>query len=219
MNETAEKKRFILPPQNVFQPNGKDDPLPYYYNPSVGWLYRARIEQGLSLLEPKYENILEIGFGSGIVLPSLCRLGEKVHGIDLESDPERVQESLKEMGCQCTLLKGDISTAEFSNSSFDLVVAFSILEHIHDLGMIMDALQTIITPGGHLLIGMPRVDTFMAKAFKIIGFRNIENHHVSTRADCIDAGRQHFLIEKSVHLPTFFPESAALYYNMLFRKR
>ena len=217
-NEIIENKRFILPPQNLFEANGSDDPLPYYYKPFIGRLYRARIEQGLSMLNPPYKRILEIGFGSGIVLPSLCRLSNEVYGVDLDSDPDRVHDSLAQVKCSCSLIKGDITAAEYEEGYFDLIVAFSILEHIPNLGQIMAILQRLLEPSGNLLIGMPRVDTAMTKAFELIGFRNIDDHHVSTRDDCLKASKQHFEIVNRKHLPSFLPNSLALYYNMLFRK-
>ena len=36
--------RLDLPPRGVLKPNDADDPLPYYYHPWVGWLYRHRLQ-------------------------------------------------------------------------------------------------------------------------------------------------------------------------------
>lgn len=211
-------KRFHLPAAGIFQPNGTDDPLPYYYKPVVGSIYRERIEQGLALLKPPYTRILEIGFGSGIVLPSLCTMGESVYGVDLNSHVDIVEESLRQARCNCTLIQADISAAEFEHESFDLIVAFSILEHIRTLPPLINQLQSCLKPGGHLLVGMPRVDRLMERAFQLIGFANINEHHVSDYKQCLAACEKDFSLIKLASLPATLPESFGLYYNMLFEK-
>jgi 2-polyprenyl-3-methyl-5-hydroxy-6-metoxy-1,4-benzoquinol methylase len=215
----ARKRRFVLPVQEVFQANNDDDPLPYYYKPIIGRIFRERIEQGLSLLQPPYGSILEIGFGSGLVLPSLCRLGEQVYGIDLNSDPAKVGEDLQKMGCNCHLYQGDISKSTFENEQFDLIVAFSVLEHIQDLDYLVQHVQRFLSPGGHFLVGMPRVDRFMSKAFEFVGFNEIDKHHVSDYAKCLGACSGAFSLHSRTRLPQYLPQWASLYNNMLFEKK
>ena len=72
INET--QSRFQLPEQGVLQANGPDDPLPYYYKPVIGKIYCERIKMALDLLTPPYGAILEMGHGSGILLPSLSKI-------------------------------------------------------------------------------------------------------------------------------------------------
>ena len=53
------------------RPNDADDPLPYYYNRWVGWLYRHRLQMGLDLLPAGGRRVLEVGVGSGVLVPTL----------------------------------------------------------------------------------------------------------------------------------------------------
>ena len=155
-NETSlQTPLFQLPEQGIFQANGPDDPLPYYYKPLVGSLYRARIEQALSLLHPPYDSILELGFGSGILLPSLCALGKSVSGVDLQSDPTKINSCLEKLGQSCNLIQGDVSDDYFKEESFDLIVAISIFEHISDLAPVFDRMHSLLRPSGQLLVGCP----------------------------------------------------------------
>jgi len=209
---------FSLPEKGQLEPNGPDDPLPYYYRPLVGRIYKARIEQGLSMLNPPYNAILEVGYGSGVLLPSLYRMGQFLGGIDLDSDPEKTTQVMKNLGVSCILKRGDLRDNMFRDRKFDLIVAVSVLEHIHDLGRVFRCFHEMLNTGGHVLIGMPRVDKFMEKAFSIIGFKGIENHHVTDYKTCIRAASQWFEMEKKTHLPSWLPKQAALYYNMLFKK-
>ena len=210
---------FHLPSPGILEPNGPDDPLPYYYAPVIGRIFQARIQQGLELLEPRYGSILEVGFGSGVMLPSLSRLGDAVFGIDLKSDPERVERIMTRLGVQCRLRQGDFTRDILWERKFDLVVAMSVMEHIKDPAPVFERLYHLMNPSGQLLIGMPRVDKFMEKAFAAIGFKGIEKHHVTDRTKCVAAAKSWFRLKKSRHLPAFLPEQAGIYFNMLFEKR
>ncbi len=211
--------RFILPEKGIFKPNNQDDPLPFYYKPAIGHIFRARIEQGLSLLSPPYPRILEIGYGSGVLLPSLARLGEHVTAIDIASDPEKVGKSLERMGITCTLIRGDVKDYPFDGQEFNLIVAFSVLEHIKNPKPLFGRFQQLLAPNGVLLVGMPRVDKLMQKAFSLIGFKGIEKHHVTNYSECIKAAEKYFILEKRAHIPSFLPETLGLYFNILFSKK
>lgn len=210
---------FLLPAEGVLEPNGQDDPLPYYYKPLVGRIYQARIEQGLSMLRPPYRSILEVGYGSGVLLPSLRSMGDFVAGVDLQSDPEKTGRVMEQLGVHCALKQGDLRDDLFEQKKFDLIVAVSVLEHIHDLEPVFMRFAELLNPGGHVLVGMPRVDRFMEKAFALIGFKGIEEHHVTDYKTCIKKAEKWFEVENSAHLPSWLPASLGLYFNMLFRKR
>lgn len=211
--------RFNLPPQGALQPNDdQHDPLPYYYKPVVGALYRRRIECGLELLSPPYESILELGYGSGLLMPTLAQIGGRIAGVDICSDPARVGAALEKLGVKASLKQGDICSMDYPGDSFDLVVAFSIFEHVADPVPALKAIRRILRPGGHLLVGMPRVDKFMARLFPLIGYRVIEEHHVSNHRDFAVHATRLFDPAGFKTMPSFVPSWAALYFNMLFRK-
>ena len=212
------KHLFRLPDEGLFQPNGPDDPLPYYYKPLVGSIYRARIEQALSLLTPPYGAILELGYGSGILLPSLCAMSTSVSGIDLTSDPEQVRMNLDKLGLHCSLVQGDVADDFFEEECFDLIIAISIFEHIGNLSPVLDRMYSLLRPSGQLLVGMPRVDRLMEKAFSLIGYSNINEHHVTDCKTCIQAAKKQFELIASSHIPPVVPQFAGLYFNMLFQK-
>ncbi len=210
---------FHLPPKGALRPNGPADPLPYYYASVVGLLYRRRIEQGLNMLSPPYSSILEVGYGSGVLLPTLCRIGNYVAGVDLQSDPQEVTTAVSRLGAECELRKGNLLDDLFGSQRFDLIVAFSVLEHIEDLGPVLSRFHQLLVPSGHLLIGMPRVDKFMEKAFDVIGFRHIEEHHVTDYRTCLKQAASWFDLKRCTHMPSCLPECAGIYFNMLFVRK
>jgi 2-polyprenyl-3-methyl-5-hydroxy-6-metoxy-1,4-benzoquinol methylase len=213
------KIKFQLPPKGYLKPNDDlDDPLRYYYHPIVGCLYRQRVEQALSLLSPPYESILEIGYGSGLLLPTLKRLGGKISGIDLKSDPDQTSFLLKSMGVYPHLIKGDIADQVFHKDSFDLIVAISVFEHISDPIPILNKIHYMLTEKGLLLVGMPRVDALMSKLFYLIGYSSIGDHHVFRHTDFLKCSQNNFTLVSFKKMPSFLPQWAGLYFNMLLKK-
>ena len=214
------KATFHLPPKGLFIPNHEiEDPLPFYYKPLTRFLYRRRIQLGLDLLSTdKFDNVLDFGYGSGLLFPSLSNISSNLYGIDLISDPVVVQSVLDKLSIKADLKKGDITDAKYPSDFFDLIVCFSVFEHIAEPHAILSEMHQILKPGGKLLVGMPRVDKNMEKLFAFIGYKNIEQFHVSTYVDFIQDAGKYFTLIKSNRLFGFLPKKLGLYYNMLFEK-
>lgn len=216
MKRTA---KFILPDERVFAPVSRyDDPLRFYYKPLVGALYRKRIADGLSLLSPPYQRILDFGYGSGLLIPSLNEIGDELYGIDILSDAEKLEKILSSLNIKADLRREDILLGNYPAEHFDLITAFSVFEHIEKYEDILAEMYRILRPGGQLLIGMPKVDKKMKYLFKAIGFKNIDDYHITNHRQVRDAAQKHFKLQASRKLPNFLSEFCSLYFNMLFVK-
>lgn len=211
--------KFNLPAKGVLSPNGPDDPLAYYYNPLTARLYKDRISQALSLLNAQYESILEIGYGSGILMPTLVSIGKNVCGVDFTSDPGLVEANLKKVGVSVSLKKEDICNSKYADASFDLIVAISIIEHVENLEGLVKKIYALLRPGGHFLVGMPKVGGFMGAAFHVIGYHDIKQHHINDHAKFIAVSRGSFDLIRFSRMPAWVPPSMALYFNMLLSKK
>ena len=216
----SKKVIFQLPKKGTLSPNGPEDALSYYYHPLVGWLYRARSEQTLSLLEGfSFENILEIGYGGGVMMPSLQKVCRKLSGIDISSDSEKITKNLAPLAVHPKLTKGDVRKMPYADGSFDLVVAFSMLQYFADPECVIREIARVLKPSGYLLIGVPRSDQWMDFIFKMIGFNLFgqlaPGNYSSIRAAIFQKG---FLPLSQKQLPVFLPAFAGLYYSGLFQR-
>ena len=77
-------RRLKLLPRGFYRDQRLSDPLRFYFVPVLGSLYRRRVELCLTECRPG-ERVLEVGFGSGVALPTLAEIYPEVHGIDLEA--------------------------------------------------------------------------------------------------------------------------------------
>lgn len=202
--------RLELPPNGTLRPNNADDPLPYYYHPWVGWLYRHRLQMGLDLLPLCGRRVLEIGVGSGVLVPTLTKHYAEYDGTDLTLAANL--ERLVVPGCRATFRSADLlRDGDLPADHYDAIVCFSVLEHIADADGAARGLARALAPGGTLLTGYPMVSPLMSLAFQTIGFRGIDNHHVSPPTRIAAALTRVLTPERRAAFPPHAPTRAALY--------
>lgn len=161
--------------------NGPTDPIEYYRRPLVGHLFRERINRGLRLLpERRFSNTLEVGYGAGAVLLALASSCDKLSGVDLDADPETVGEMLATRGYQADLVQGSVYELPYEDFEFELAVSFSTFEHLDEYAKGLAEVHRVLKPGGLFLLGMPSVNRLMEAGFLAIGFKGINDHHVTT---------------------------------------
>jgi SAM-dependent methyltransferase len=207
-----------LPPRGRLKPNNERDPLPYYYKPGVGWLYRHRLQMGLDLLPPGGRRVLEVGVGSGVLVPTLTAHYPEYLGTDLVLAPGL--DALVAPGCQARFKTADLLQAgALPAATFDAVVCFSVLEHIADCEGAARALAAALAPGGTLVTGYPMVNPLMTQAFRAIGYSGIDDDHVSTPARIAAAlGRVLQPLARAA-FPPAAPVTLALYQCTAWRAR
>ncbi len=202
--------RLELPPQGVLRPNDADDPLPYYYHPWVGWLYRHRLQMGLDMLPAGGRRVLEIGVGSGVLVPTLTRHYPEYTGTDLTLAPGL--EAHVASGCRAEFRRADLlADGDLPADHYDAIVCFSVLEHIGDSAGAARSLARALTPGGTLVTGYPMVSRLMTRAFGLIGYDRIDDHHVSPPAKIAAALTGALTPVRRAAFPPAAPIAAALY--------
>ncbi len=163
---------------------GPTDPIDYYRQPVVGWIFRERINMGLRLLaERRYERALEVGYGAGAVLLTIPPHVSELHGIDLDAAPDPVHALLASRNLKAKLVKGSVYELPYDAGLFDLVVSYSVFEHLREYTKALAEVSRTLTPGGHFLLGMPSVNRMMEFGFRLIGFKGIDDHHVTTPSE------------------------------------
>jgi ubiquinone/menaquinone biosynthesis C-methylase UbiE len=202
--------------------NGPTDPIEYYRRPVVGWLYRERINRGLRLLpDRRFERALEVGYGAGAVQLALAPGVKELHGIDLDADPTTVAPILARHGQTSLLKQGSVYELPYEDGYFDLAASFSTFEHLHEYPRALREVARVLKPRGLFLLGMPAVNKAMEFGFRAIGFKGIEDHHVTTPADVSREFRgAGFRVVKQHHLdlPLRRPAGLRVYYNWLLEK-
>lgn len=200
---------------------GPTDPINFYRRPLVGWLFRERINLGLRLLGDRtFERALEVGYGAGAVQLALASSVKELHGIDLDADPRPVERLLEARGHRATLVQGNVYELPYERERFDLVVSFSVFEHLADPRLGLEQVVRVLRPGGLFLLGMPSVNPMMEVGFSAIGFRGIDHHHITTPATVASMFSQvgfSIVDTACLDVPARPPAGLRLYTNWLLR--
>jgi 2-polyprenyl-3-methyl-5-hydroxy-6-metoxy-1,4-benzoquinol methylase len=127
-------------------------------NPLINWLFWQRLRVAMDYIEAggPYENTLDFGCGSGVMLPLLCQVSARVTAMDVDLLPfERVS---RQRAFPANLQVHDAREAglkDLPKASFDLIVATDVLEHVADLPGTLNDIKDLLKPGGQIVISGP----------------------------------------------------------------
>ena len=206
--------RLRMPAREHIHRVDESDPLPWYYRPAVGWLYRERLQMALDLLgQGPFDRVLEAGYGSGILLPSLAERTRELVAMDLHRQAPTVRRMLALEGSAAELSVGNVCELGYADASFDAAVCVSTFEHLHDdeLDRAVAEFRRVLRPGGVAVVGVPASGWVMDLLFRAIGFAEIGEHHVSGHDEIATTLGKYFRIDGARHMPAVLPGAAALY--------
>ena len=166
-----------------------------------------------NIIEKGSENLLEIGYGSGILLPSLLELAETCYGLETHGQEKMVHQMLTQEKTEkerIILKPGSILNIPFADNFFDSIVSVSTLEHIKDLDRAMSEISRILKKNGEAILSFPVRNIITDWFYKLFGF-NPRHIHPSSHNDVIEAAKKYFSVEKIVKFPNFKNINYSLY--------
>jgi SAM-dependent methyltransferase len=104
--------------------------------------------------------MLEIGCASGAFMHEMAQAGWDVAGIEISPAAARHAQI---QGYQVQI--GSVESASYEPNSFDLIVGWMVLEHLHDPIQCLTRMRQWVRPGGWLAISVPNVDSWEFKHF------------------------------------------------------
>ncbi|HKG54592.1 MAG TPA: class I SAM-dependent methyltransferase [Anaerolineales bacterium] len=143
-----------------------------HLNPLINWLFWQRLRTAMNYIEKytPYENILDFGCGSGVMLPFLAQHVRQVTAIDIDLVPlESLKKHIPLAENVHVLDANQISLSQLTPKSFDLINALDVLEHVDDLSTTLRDLLHLLRPGGRLLVSGPTENIFYQMGRKLAG--------------------------------------------------
>lgn len=182
------------------------------------WWHKGKLHLARSIYKQHFKNkknikILEIGCGTGEVLNLLSQFGD-AHGIDIS--PKAV-EYCKNRGIEQVTM-GDINNMDLSNhlNTFDFVLVLDVLEHIQDDVETLKRINTLLKPGGILLVTVPAYKFLWSNHDEALHHKR-RYHSLELRTKLADTG---FEIKKLSHyVATLFPPIAVVRFASNFIRR
>ena len=127
-------------------------------NPLINWLFWQRLRTAMNYIEKyaPYENVLDFGCGSGVMLSFLAKHSQRVTAMDIDLVPlDRVKKYIPLAENIRVLDANQVSISRMTPKSFDLINALDVLEHVDDLRGTLSDLVNLLKPGGRLVISGP----------------------------------------------------------------
>ena len=212
---------LYIPERSVVPKPDSDDPIDYYYRPFTSKIYRDRLEISMSMLgEHLSEALLEVGYGSGILLPELSRRTRRLVAIDIHGHIDEVRRMLDHEGVKAQLHQGSLYEMPFADGEFDALACFSVLEHLTDLDGALREFARVTRPGAVLALGFPVRNVITDTFFRLAHF-DPRKIHPSSHRDIENAvRRQPLLALDEVRIfPKHVPTPVSLYVSCRVTRR
>ena len=109
--------------------------------------------------------VLDVGCGDGVLSVHLAEVGGIVTGLDADGRMlAAAREHAVATGVTATFVEGDARSLPFAESSFDLVVAITVLCFVADGEQAVKEMARVLRPGGRVVIGeLGRTSLWAAK--------------------------------------------------------
>ena len=105
--------------------------------------------------------ILDIGCGTGAFLHTMKQAGWNITGLEPDETARKNALSLYNID---PLPPGELFN--LPKDSFDVITAWHVMEHVHQLHEYIDSLKRILAPGGKIFIAVPNHTSYDALGYK-----------------------------------------------------
>ncbi len=149
----------------------------------------------------RYERLLEVGYGSGVLLPELAEHCNELHGIDPHAMPDVVTQALERHGVSASLHTASAESLPYPDASFDAVVAVSALEFVTDLEQVCCEIKRVLRPNGHFFFVTPGTSPVLDFGLKLLTGNDAKKDFGNRRDIVLPMTRRHFAVERALTAP------------------
>jgi 2-polyprenyl-3-methyl-5-hydroxy-6-metoxy-1,4-benzoquinol methylase len=129
-------------------------------NPTRRWLHRARrdwiTERLTRLAAERHGAALEVGPGSGVYVPVLARLFDRVTVADVHDAYLDAARALAAEHPNVGVVQDDIRAPALPAASFDVILCTEVIEHIVESRAALAGMRRLLRAGGTLVLSTPQ---------------------------------------------------------------
>ncbi len=202
MNNSKTKLKLL--PLNELKKTGNVDHADWNYRFILGYIQRQRFKLILKLIgDRKFENILEIGYGSGVFIPQIAEFAKNIYGIDIHNQNNSIMELLGKYNIKPKLFSGSVEEMPFEDDSFDCIISISALEFVDNLDAACLEIKRVLKKNGYLHVVTPGYSKILDLGVKILTGKNARDDYGYKREKTIPILIKNFRIEKKIIYPRF----------------
>jgi SAM-dependent methyltransferase len=174
-------------------------------NPTRRWLHRTRRDWIIAAIQrylPAGEKkALEIGPGSGVYLPILASLFDRVTATDIEDAYLDHAQRLTDSYPNLTLFTDDITHSKLADASFDLILCSEVIEHVPDPDAALKEIHRLLKPRGILILSTPQRHSTLELVAKVAFMPGVVNLvRLIYREAVLEMGHISVMTEKQIRL-------------------
>lgn len=186
----------------------------------LGAVQRHRFKMAAGLLAgERYGRLLEVGYGSGIFMPTLARFATELFGVDVHDRSDDVEGVLARRSIAAHLSRGDVCDLDFPSAGFDAIVAVSALEFVADMDAAAGELARVLKPGGTLVVITPGHSRLLDTGLKVLTGERAEDTFCGRRQLVVPALSRHLDLRARRPFPPLTPAVTRLYTGLAFTAR
>ncbi len=191
-----------LLPRSALIATGEVDHADWNYRPILGWIQRLRFRWVESELEGlNFDRLLEIGYGSGVLMPLLAQHCEELHGIDIHRQHELVGRILASHGIRARLRSASVSHMPLPDKSLGCIVCVSALEFVDDLEAACVEMKRVLRADGLVLVVVPGHSGLLDLGLRVLTGQSATRDFADRRQKVIPTLTRHFKLEKRSTVP------------------
>lgn len=195
----------LLPPGSLIKTSPLDQ-AQWNYSHLLGWIQKRRFDCLLQLMEGRrFTRLLEVGYGSGILMPELATRTNELFGVDVHRQASGVEAVLRKHGVRARLSEGRAEEIPFASGFFDSVVVVSALEFVDDMRAVARELARVLTPEGLLFVITPGSSKIADLGLKLLTGRSALEDFGKRRSKVLPELLEHFQVERSLEFPRLIP--------------
>jgi len=188
------------------------DHADWNFSTLLGFIQRMRFNLLISLLSGhRFQRLLEVGYGSGVIMPELARYCDELYGIDLHHKEESVSEILAEFNLAVRLFHGNVTEMPFGNNFFDCIVTVSTLEFVEDIDTACREVKRILKPSGFFIVITPGYSRIVDFGLWALTGRKGKGVYGQRRQALISKLLGHFTLCKRLVAPSYLSPAICLY--------
>jgi SAM-dependent methyltransferase len=212
-------RRIRTLPRDALIRTGGTQHADWNYRPVIGSVLRGRHELVASLLPARCGRLLELGYGSGLMMPELARHCDELYGIDLHDNERDVAAVLARSGVTAMLHSGTVTALPYNDRFFDCVVAESLLAHVEALDAACAEVRRVLRPGGVFIAVVPTHARLVDAALKVLTGASAKEDFADRRRAVVPALLRDFEIDRQRSFPRWGGRTVRLYTALALRPR
>jgi 2-polyprenyl-3-methyl-5-hydroxy-6-metoxy-1,4-benzoquinol methylase len=150
-----------------------------HWNPLIRWLFWQRLDTAVRFAElAPGAAVLDYGTGSGILLPTLAGVADRIVATDVELAPSQATAAARGIAVEFVRVPHFRTWAAANRGTLDCIFALDVLEHVEteELRDLSLAFRSLVRAGGRIIVSGPTETAAYKLGRALAGFRN-EYHH------------------------------------------